>query len=68
MITLDKETTIDPYCQFNRNHRSSIASTRSASSPYDSTNDHLSYNGEQPNIQRRPSKKGVSTFISKLYS
>lgn len=68
MSTLDSDTNIDPYYNFNRSKRSSMASIRSTSSPYDAPNDFLSFNGEQANVQRRPSKKGVSTFISKLYS
>lgn len=59
----------DPYNSFNRSKRSSMSSTRSGvsiPSPYDPPSDFLSYN-EEP-VQRRPSKKGVSTFISKLFT
>jgi hypothetical protein len=55
---------------FNRNKRSSISSIRSGvsvSSPYEVPSDYLSFSDEQSQMQRRPSKKTVSTFIGKLY-
>ncbi|CAO3636553.1 unnamed protein product [Mucor hiemalis] len=61
----------DPYSVFNRSKRSSISSIRSGasiSSPYEPPSDFLSFNEDQIQMQRRPSKKGVSTFIGKLYS
>jgi hypothetical protein len=62
----------DPYNTFNRNKRSSMSSIRSGasmSSPYEPPSDFLSFNeGQSPNMQRRPSKKGISTFINKLYT
>lgn len=60
----------DPYSTFSRSKRSSISSIRSGasiSSPYEPPSDFLSFNEDQMHMQRRPSKKGVSTFIGKLY-
>jgi hypothetical protein len=59
----------DPYNSFNRSKRSSMSSIRSGNSmpsPYDPPSDFLSFSEDQ--VQRRPSKKGVSTFISKLFT
>jgi hypothetical protein len=59
----------DSYITFNRCKRTSMSSVRSSASctsPYEPASDFLSFN-EEP-LQRRPSKKGVSTFISKLYT
>ncbi|CAO3655650.1 unnamed protein product [Mucor fragilis] len=62
----------DSFNTFNRNKRASMSSVRSGasmSSPYETSSDFLSFNDNQsPAMQRRPSKKGVSTFISKLYT
>lgn len=69
-ISIDSDPN-DPYSVFNRSKRSSISSIRSGasiSSPYEPPSDFLSFNEDQIQMQRRPSKKGVSTFIGKLYS
>lgn len=61
----------DNYTSFNRSKRASLSSFRSgasSNSPYEPATDFLSFNEEVNTVQRRPSKKGVSTFISKLYT
>ncbi|KAI8640630.1 HSF-type DNA-binding-domain-containing protein [Parasitella parasitica] len=62
----------DSFNTFNRSKRSSVSSVRSnasMTSPYEPSLDFLSCNdGQSSSVQRRASKKGVSTFISKLYN
>ncbi|CEP15018.1 hypothetical protein [Parasitella parasitica] len=62
----------DSFNTFNRSKRSSVSSIRSnasMASPYEPSSDFLSCNdGQSSSGQRRASKKGVSTFISKLYN
>lgn len=69
-ISIPGSDSNDPYSNFNPNKRSSMSSIRSGSisSPYEPSADFLSFNGDQANLQRRPSKKGISTFITKLFT
>jgi hypothetical protein len=63
--------TNDSYTAFNRSKRTSMSSIRSGAScnsPYEPASDFLSFNENANTVQRKPSKKGVSTFISKLYT
>lgn len=63
---------VEPYSPYiNRNKRASFSSSRSGastSSPYEPPADFLSFNEEKAPAQRRSSKKGVSSFISKLHT
>ncbi|KAG2232450.1 HSF-type DNA-binding-domain-containing protein [Thamnidium elegans] len=63
---------VEPYSPYiNRNKRTSFSSSRSGastSSPYEPPADFLSFNEEKAPAQRRSSKKGVSSFISKLHT
>jgi hypothetical protein len=47
--------------------RLSISSNISSTSSYSPSSDHLSFNNNDDQLQRKTSKKGVSTFINKLF-
>lgn len=62
----------EPYPTYiNRNKRGSISSGRSGAStasPYDPPMEFLAFNEDRLPTNRRTSKKGVSSFISKLHT